>query len=226
MSKMSTTARDELVGALARRYAVGTRAEKTRILDEFQAVTGFHRKHAMRVLRSCATRRRAEGKAGRRIYDDAVRDALVILWEASDRICGKRLKALIPTLVEAMERHGHLRLGPEIRAGLLAMSAATIDRSLRKVRARAGGRSRRRAAPPSSVRRSIPVRTFSDWDDPAPGFAAADLVAHSGPVTRGSFVQTLVVTDIATGWTECAPVLYREQTLLRGCARCWARSAG
>ena len=82
-------------------------------------------------------------------------------------------------------------------------------------RERAGGRSRRRAAPPSSVRRSIPVRTFSDWDDPAPGFAAADLVAHSGPVTRGSFVQTLVVTDIATGWTECAPVLYREQTLLR-----------
>ncbi len=67
MSKMSTTARDELVGALARRYAVGTRAEKTRILDEFEAVTGFHRKHAMRVLRSCATRRRAEGKAGRRI---------------------------------------------------------------------------------------------------------------------------------------------------------------
>ena len=63
MSKMSTTARDELVGALARRCAVGTRAEKTRILDEFEAVTGFHRKHAMRVLRSCATRRRAEGKA-------------------------------------------------------------------------------------------------------------------------------------------------------------------
>ena len=215
MSKMSTTARDELVGALARRCAVGTRAEKTRILDEFEAVTGFHRKHAMRVLRSCATRRRAEGKAGRRIYDDAVRDALVVLWEASDRICGKRLKALMPTLVEAMERHGHPRLGPETRAGLLAMSAATIDRSLRKVRERAGGRSRRRAAPPSSVRRSIPVRTFSDWDDPAPGFAEADLVAHSGPVTRGSFVQTLVVTDIATGWTECAPVLYREQTLLR-----------
>ena len=215
MSKMSTTARDELVGALARRYAVGTRAEKTRILDEFEAVTGFHRKHAMRVLRSCATRRRAEGKAGRRIYDDAVHDALVVLWEASDRICGKRLKALMPTLVEAIERHGHPRLGPEIRAGLLAMSAATVDRSLRKARERAGGRSRRRAAPPSSVRRIIPVRRFSDWDDPAPGFAEADLFARSGPVTRGSFVQTLVVTDIATGWTECAPVLYREQTLLR-----------
>ena len=214
MGRMSTKARDELVNALARRYAIGTRAEKTRILDEFEAVTGFHRKHAMRVLRSGSTGRGNQGRAGRRIYDDAVREALVVLWEASDRICGKRLKSLMPTLVEAMERHGHLRLGPEIRAGLLAMSASTIDRSLRANREQAGGRKRRRTAP-SPLRRSIPVRTFSDWDDPPPGFAEADLVAHSGPVPRGSFVQTLVVTDVATGWTECAPVLYREQTLLR-----------
>ena len=152
MRKMSTTARDELVAALARRYAVGDRAEKTRILDEFEAVTGFHRKHAMRILRSGAPCRRAEGKAGRCIYDDAVRDALVVLWEASDRICGKRLKALMPTLVEAMERHGHLQLGPEIRAALLAMSAATIDRSLRQVREQAGARRRRRARASGLIR--------------------------------------------------------------------------
>ena len=94
------------------------------------------------------------------------------------------------------------------------MSAATVDRSLRNVREQAGGRCRRRTAAPSSVRRNIPVRTFSDWDDPPPGFVEADLVAHSGPVTRGSFVQTLVLTDIATGWTECAALPYREQTLL------------
>ena len=209
------TARDELVNALARRYAVGSRQEKTRILDEFVAITSFHRKHAMRLLRSGPSVCGPEARASRRIYDDADREALVVLWEASDRICGKRLKALIPTLVDAMERHGHLQLGPEIRAGLLAMSAATIDRSLRDVREQAGGRRRRRAAPPSSIRRSIPVRTFSDWDDPPPGFMEADLVAHCGPVTNGSFVQALVLTDIATGWTECAPLLYREQTLLR-----------
>ena len=134
---------------------------------------------------------------------------------ASDRICGKRLKALMPTLVEAMERHGHMRLGPQIRAAVLAMSASTIDRSLRQVREQAIGSKRRRAVAPSSVRKSIPVRTFSDWDDPPPGFVEADLVAHCGPVANGSFVQTLTVTDIATGWTECAPLLYREQTLLR-----------
>ena len=215
MRKVSMTARDELVNALARRYAIGSRQEKTHILDEFVAITGFHRKHAMRLLRSGPSVRDSEPRHSRRIYNEAVREALVVLWEASDRICGKRLKALIPTLIEAMERHGHLQLGADIRAGLVAMSAATIDRSLRTVREQAGGRKRRKAATPSSVRRSIPVRTFSDWDDPPPGFVEADLVAHSGPVTRGSFIQTLVITDIATGWTECAPLLYREQTLLR-----------
>ena len=213
MRKLTTTARDELTNALARRYAVGTRDEKTRILDEFVAITGFHRKHAMRLLRSGVTGQASNGRVGRRIYGEEVREVLVVLWEASDRICGKRPESLMPTLVEAMERHGHLQLGPEIRAGLLAMSAATIDRSLHETRDQAGGRKRRRTAP-SPLRRSIPVRTFSDWDDPPPGFTEADLVAHSGPVTSGSFVQTLVLTDIATGWTECAPVLYREQTLL------------
>ena len=99
---------DGLVNALARRCAVGTRAEKGRILDEFGAVTGFHRKHAMRVLRSGSTASGTDGRGGRRIYDDAVREALVVLWEASDRNCGKRLKALMPTLVAAMARHGHL----------------------------------------------------------------------------------------------------------------------
>jgi hypothetical protein len=143
-----------------------------------------------------------------------VREALIVLWEASDRVCGKRLRPLLPVLLEAMERHGHLQLAPEMRTGVLAMSAATIDRALREVKERASGRKRRRTPPSAAVRRSVPVRTFADWQDPAPGFVEADLVAHSGPTTRGSFVQTLVLTDIATGWTECAPLLVREQALL------------
>lgn len=109
-----------------------------------------------------------------------------------------------------MERHGHFDLAPEIRGKLLAMSAATIDRTLGPIR-EGLGRPRRRSAA-HALRRSIPIRTSADWDDP--GFVEADLVAHSGPSARGSFIQTLVLTDIATGWTECAPLLVREQTLL------------
>jgi hypothetical protein len=214
MRRISMVARDELVAAIAARYAQGDRAERGRILDEFTAVTGFHRKHAMRLLRAGQVTRRCGPRPGRRVYDEAVREALVVIWEASDRICGKRLRPLLPILVEAMERHGHLQLVPDVRTRLLAMSAATIDRALRNIRRQAGTATRRRSAPSAAIRRSVPVRTFDGWDDPPPGFVEADLVAHSGPVARGSFVQTLVLTDIATGWTECAPLLVREQRLL------------
>lgn len=213
MRRVSMATRDELVGVLRDRYGSADRVERGRILDEFVAVTGFHRKHAMRMLRAGAAIQPARARPRRRIYDDAVRQALVMTWEAADRICGKRLKALLPTLLEAMDRHGHLALDPTVRSRLLTMSAATIDRAFSEQRI-AGGRKRRRLGPSSAVRRAVPVRTFSDWGDPAPGFAEADLVMHSGPSTRGSFVCTLVLTDIATGWTECAPLLMREQGLL------------
>src|SRR3954454_11638270 len=214
MRRVSMATRDELVAAVIERYSKGRRAEKGRILGEFVAVTGFHRKHAMRVLRGGQASRRSAPRPERRLYDEAVHEALIVIWEASDRVCGKRLKALAPILVDAMERHGHLQLAAEVRARLLAMSAATMDRALRPVRAQAGSGIRRRTAPSSAVRRSVPVRTFADWQDPPPGFVEADLVAHSGPSASGSFVQTLVLTDIATGWTECGPLLVREQGLL------------
>ena len=88
MSTISAGARKELVVAVAERYQTSTAAEKRRILDEFVALTGYHRKHAIRVLNGNsaqpATRR------GRRcVYDEAVTEGLVVLWEASDRLCGK-----------------------------------------------------------------------------------------------------------------------------------------
>src|SRR5271165_1513376 len=96
MRRISMAARDELVAAVADRYAMGDRGERGRILDEFAAVTGYHRKHAMRLLRAGQVNRRRGPRPGRRIYDEAVREALIVVWEASDRICGKRLRPLLP----------------------------------------------------------------------------------------------------------------------------------
>ena len=206
--------RDELLDALTARYGRASRADKGRIVTEFVAVTGYHRKHAARLLRGGVRPDRSKPRPERRLYDDAVREALIVLWDASDRICGKRLKPLVPMLLAAMERHGHLTLDPMVRERLEAISAATIDRILGPVRKQAGGRGRRRTAPSSAIRRAVPIRTYADWDDPPPGFFEADLVSHSGPLTSGSFAQTLVLTDISSGWTECAPLLFREQQLL------------
>jgi hypothetical protein len=214
MRRLSMATRDELITALSRRYGEAGRIERGRILDEFVAVTGYHRKHAMRVLRSGSTGSRNARRPGRRVYGEAVREALILLWEASDRVCGKRLRALLPVLIAAMERHGRLALDPLVRTGVVAMSAATIDRALAPCREASGRRRRWPSAGVPSVRREIPVRTFADWCDPPPGFVEADLVVHSGPSMRGSYVQTLVLTDIASGWTECGALLVREQHLL------------
>ena len=213
MRRVSMATRDEILTVLVERYAAAARGDRGRILDEMVAITGHHRKHAARMLRGGTPKTRTGPRPGRRTYDDAVRQALVLAWEAADRICGKRLKALLPVLLDAMDRHGHLAIDTPIRQSLLTMSAATIDRALAETRI-AAGRGRRRSGPSSAVKRAVAIRTFADWDDPAPGFVEADLVVHSGPTAKGSFLQTLVLTDIATGWTECAPLLVREQVLL------------
>ena len=135
-----------------------------------------------------------------------------MLWEASDRVCGKRLKALLPILLPALERNGHLKLDEMIRAKIRAMSAATIDRLLRAPRAVTRSKKRRRIEP--EPRRRIPLRTFADWNEPVPGSMEMDLVAHCGAVNRGSYINSLVVTDIASGWTEAAPLVVRESHLV------------
>jgi hypothetical protein len=95
---------------------------------------------------------------------------------------------------------------------VLEVSAATIDRLLAPTRLSVKGRQRASAKP--AVRRSVPVRTFSDWHNPPPGFMEIDLVAHSGESMAGSFVHTLVLTDIASEWTECVALPFREAAVV------------
>ena len=116
-----------------------------------------------------------------------------------------------------MERHGHLDLDPEVRERLLAASAATLDRLLKPVRATVASRRKRRRNLQRG--RHIPVRTQTthygdDWNKPPSGFLEIDLVAHCGDNMGGSFVYSLVATDVCTGWTEAVPLLAREQTLV------------
>ena len=210
---ISKMAKQELLATLRDRYRESSKKDKGRILDEFIAVTGHHRKHGIRLLRQSGDAGEKQSMIqGRRIYDETVREAVILVWEATDRICGKRLKAALPHLVQSMERHGHLNLDPEVRERLLAASAATLDRLLKPVRTTVSGRRKRRRN--LSAGRNIPVRTFADWHRPPPGFLEIDLVAHCGDNMGGSFIFSLVVTDVCTGWTEAVPLLAREQSLV------------
>ncbi|MGY3078188.1 hypothetical protein ACVWZZ_004596 [Bradyrhizobium sp. LM6.10] len=180
-------------------------------------MTGWHRKHAVRALRRRAPVGPGAVEAARerkRRYGAPIKDAVTALWEASDRVCGKRLKVMIPTLLPALEQHGRLRLGQADRERVLVISAATIDRLLVEVKIAASGGRRRRAGFYSAIRREVAIRTFNDWNSPPPGFCEVDMVAHGGTSVAGSFIQTLTMVDVATGWTECLPLLTREGSLV------------
>lgn len=212
MSKINKKARHELLVAVSDRYRIAEKRDKSRILSEFVALTGYHPKHAIRILNRPPTSARVRGARKSRVYNEGVKQALVVLWEASDRVCGKRLKALLPVLVDSLERHGHLHLDQAVRSLVLAASAATIDRALAEPRARQPGRRKARAKP--LVRKQIQVRTFADWREPDPGYMEIDLVAHCGGSLSGSFAHTLTLTDVASGWTEGVPLLVREGSLV------------
>ena len=113
--EISLATRTEVLGAIRSRYREAMKNDKSRMLDEFVAMTSCHRKHAVRLLGQGEDASAREVPRGRRIYDDAVREALTVVWEASDRICGKRLKAALPSMVESLERHRHLDLDPDAR---------------------------------------------------------------------------------------------------------------
>jgi hypothetical protein len=214
---ISMGARREVLSAVAERYWSAGRVEKGRILDALCRTTGWHRKHAVRALRRPVVDKAFETEASRkhkRVYGATIKDALTAVWEASDRVCGKRLVVMIPILVPALEQHGRLHLSEGEQAQLLAVSAATIDRMLGDVKVAAAGGRRRRAGFYSAIRREVPIRTFNDWKDPAPGFCEVDMVAHGGTSVAGSFIQTLTMVDVATGWTECLPLVTRDGTLV------------
>ncbi len=204
----------EVLAARCDRYGSSSKSGKGRILDEFVSLSGDNRNYASRLPQRPVTvkPRNVKVPAGH-VYDQAVRDSLIVLWEASDRICSKRLRAILPTLIESLEVHDHLQLEPVLRNKLLTISPVSIDRVLRPVREHARGRRRppRRRNRPS---RSVPIRTFADWQNPDPGYLEVGLLAHCGGAVSGNFIGSLAVTDVATGWVETVPLLAREQTLV------------
>jgi hypothetical protein len=201
----------ELVAAQRERYRRAGRAEQGQILDELVAATGYHRKHAVRLFRTGVPPARA-GHGGRpRRYDAVVVGVLREVAAASDWLCGKRLAPFLAELVPALEAEGALHLDEAVRERLLGMSAASIDRHLRPFRLLRRPSGLSTTKPGSLLKQQVPVHTYTSWDEERPGFVEIDLVAHCGTTTAGFYLNSLTVTDIATGWTECIGVWGKGQ---------------
>jgi hypothetical protein len=212
--------RRAVVKATARRYQRGRKKEKQKILDEFVELTGYNRSYARTVLRNYVQqsgrpkrpvvreRRRA---MSRRHYDQKVLEALRRIWMILDFICGKRLVAIMPEVLKRLEYFGEFKCDRHTREKLLQISAATIDRLLAPERRKHQLRGRARTKPGTLLKKQIPLRTFSEWNEQRPGFVEIDLVAHDGGLAAGEYLYTLDMTDVYSGWTEVQAVQNKAQ---------------
>jgi len=189
---------------------------KTKMLDEFVAVTGLHRKASIRLLnrRSGPLSRTRKGRP--RLYDLEVTAAVKVAWEVSDHLCSRRLCPFLPELVRILRAKGELKLTEEAAAQLCRLSPSTVDRISRRWRAGQTRRGLSTTKPGTLLKNSIPVRTFSEWEDAQPGFIEVDLVAHCGESAEGFYLTTLSAVDVATGWCEPVAVWGKGQDRVGG----------
>jgi hypothetical protein len=201
--KMSPQSKKEYFEAIYLRYKEASRKEKSIILDEFCATCGYHRKHAIRVLKRFKrfTRPKKKKKGRVSVYNnDAVLKPLKQIWLGANLPCSKRLKTILSCWMPGyVELFG--KLSPEVTKALLKISASTIDRILKPIRIHYTKRGRSTTKPGTLLRKQIPIKT-NQWDESRPGFLEADTVAHCGDSTSGMYVNTIDFVDIATGWTE------------------------
>ena len=182
------------------RYDRGSKEEKSRILEEFCKVCGYHRKYAIRLLNGPLVRVTKRPGRVSRYTEPKFLNTLKQFWFDTDQLCSKKLKTAIPLWLEFFEKE-HGVLSDEVRGKLLKISPASIDRVLKPTKIKYG-KGRSGTKPGTLLRTQIPIRT-DFWDVAGPEYFEADTVAHCGNSMSGDFIWSLTLTDIYSGWTEC-----------------------
>jgi hypothetical protein len=209
--ELSMAARREITKKYARAYGVASKGEKGRLLTELCASTGWSRDNARRAIRNAGKRKGKPSQQTRKPrgfgYSYDARKVLIEIWSMAGEPSGKYLHPVLGEHLQMLQAHGELervapRLTDEVRAELLSMSAATIDRYLKPTRdARRKLTGKSTTKPGNMLRESIPVRPASAPTEAVPGFFEVDLVAHCGHSIEGHYAHTLTATDVHTGWT-------------------------
>jgi hypothetical protein len=198
---MSLSAKRESLARIHGRYQRAGRPHKSRILDEFCATCGYHRKAALRLLNRPLAATPPKRSGPKIIYDPvAVLPVLKSVWLASDQLCSKLLKAALPEWLEHQERRS-VRLPEAFREKLLAISAAQIDRLLGPARVQHPKKGLSATRPGTLLRHAVPTR-HGPPDTTRPGSVEADTVAHCDDSTEGDYVNSLTFTELYSGWTE------------------------
>lgn len=182
--------------AIRKRYYAGSKKDKSAILDELCRITGFHRKHAIRILaRGHKTGKKASGRT--REYSQESITHLQKLWHIMGRICSKKMVAAFPTWLDYYQADG---FNNHIKTDLLSMSHATVDRYLKSYKAQFARRKRTGTVRSKRFSSVIPIKDIHTKSH-GPGYLQADTVAHCGNSLSGTFIWSLTVTDEFSGWT-------------------------
>jgi hypothetical protein len=198
---MSLSAKREALASLHGRYQRAGRPFKSRILDEFCATCGYHRKAALRLLNRPLPTTPPQRPGPKRTYDPAlVLPVLKAVWLASDQLCSKLLKAALPEWLAHHERRS-APLPEAFRKKLLKISPAQIDRLLRPARVTHPKKGLSATRPGTLLRHAVPTRSGPP-DTRRPGSVEADTVAHCDDSTEGDYVNSLTFTELYSGWTE------------------------
>lgn len=217
MAKVSMKARKEVLNKHVAEYRKASKKEKGKMLDVVCGSTGLSRDRAARLLATrtksrSPTKPKTNRRHGRnRVYDLPVIKVLKEVWMYMDFACGKRLHEGIGDMLDALIRFDAVSYDAGAVHKLRQMSAATMDRLLKKDKEALRLKGISTTKPGTLLKRNIPIRLGQDWNDAVPGFVEVDLVAHCGATTAGEYVNTLNVTDICTGWTEPVAVLNKAQ---------------
>ena len=198
---MSLSAKRESLRRIYGRYQRAGRPHKTRILDEFCATCGYHRKAALRLLNRPMPGAAPKRSGPKIIYDPVeVGPVLKAVWLVSDQLCSKLLRAALPAWLEHYERRC-APLPEAFRKKLLAISPAQIDRLLRPARVEHPKKGLSTTRPGTLLRHAVPTRSGPP-DTTRPGSVEADTVAHCDDSTEGDYVNSLTFTELYSGWTE------------------------
>lgn len=198
---MSLSAKREYLARIHGRYQRAGRLHKQRLLDEFCAICGYHRKAALRLLNRPLPTAPPKRSGPKVRYDpDQVSPILKAIWLASDQLCSKLLKAALPQWLEHHQRRT-TPLPEAFKEKLLAISPAQIDRLLRPVRVQHPKQGLSATRPGTLLRHAVPTRNGPP-DTSRPGSVEADTVAHCDDSTEGDYVNSLTFTELFSGWTE------------------------
>jgi hypothetical protein len=206
--------REELIKRQHPKYLKASKKEKTQLINTVCETTGLSRDRASRLLRNGISKKvsNAKGKRGpKKKYGSDVSDILTKIWYYMDNACGKRMASGMRAMLEALIRFDEITVSDEVKDKLLEMSPATIDRLLMKEKQKFILKGKSTTKPGTLLKRDIPIRTGTEWDENTPGYVEIDLVAHCGTTTAGEYVNTLDVTDIYTGWTETEAIINKAQ---------------